>query len=258
MIKAIRLGIRQILYEDMAFWRNPVAAFFTFVFPLMFLFIINLTFGKNVIERPQGTLNLSDFYVPMIIAFSVINSSYTGLAMNLTISRDRGILKRIRGTPLPAFSFLFGKIAHNTLISALLVVIVTGIGSFLFDVSLPTKTALSFLTTLLIGAATFSCLGVAVTTLIPNADAAPAVVNASILPLLFVSDVFIPMDQAPSWLNMVANVFPVRSFSIALQDAFNPLVGSAGFNVTSIFIMSAWLLIGLFTAIKFFSWEPRK
>ena len=258
MIKAIRLGIRQILYEDMAFWRNPVAAFFTFVFPIMFLFIINLTFGKNVIERPQGTLNLSDFYVPMIIAFSVINSSYTGLAMNLTISRDRGILKRIRGTPLSAFSFLFGKIAHNTLISALLVVIVTGIGSFLFDVSLPTKTALSFLTTLLLGTATFSCLGVAVTTLIPNADAAPAVVNASILPLLFVSDVFIPMDQAPSWLNMVANVFPVRSFSNALQDAFNPLVGSAGFNVTSIFIMSAWLLIGLFTAIKFFSWEPRK
>ena len=258
MTRAIRLGIRQVLYEDMAFWRNPVAAFFTFVFPLMFLFIINLTFGKNVIERPQGTLNLSNFYVPMIIAFSVINSSYTGLAMNLTISRDSGILKRIRGTPLPAFSFLFGKIAHNTLISALLVVIVTAIGAFLFDVPLPTKTALSFLATLLLGAATFSCLGVAVTTLIPNADAAPAVVNASILPLLFVSDVFIPMDQAPSWLNMVADVFPVKSFSTALQDAFNPLEGTAGFNIHSISIMSVWLFAGLAAAIKFFSWKPRK
>ena len=258
MTRAIRLGIRQVLYEDMAFWRNPVAAFFTFVFPLMFLFIINLTFGKNVIERPQGTLNLSNFYVPMIIAFSVINSSYTGLAMNLTVSRDSGILKRIRGTPLPAFSFLFGKIAHNTLISALLVVIVTAIGAFLFDVPLPTKTALSFLATLLLGAATFSCLGVAVTTLIPNADAAPAVVNASILPLLFVSDVFIPMDQAPSWLNMVADVFPVKSFSTALQDAFNPLEGTAGFNIHSISIMSVWLFAGLAAAIKFFSWKPRK
>ncbi len=258
MTRAIRLGIRQVLYEDMAFWRNPVAAFFTFVFPLMFLFIINLTFGKNVIERPQGTLNLSNFYVPMIIAFSVINSSYTGLAMNLTISIDSGILKRIRGTPLPAFSFLFGKIAHNTLISALLVVIVTAIGAFLFDVPLPTKTALSFLATLLLGAATFSCLGVAVTTLIPNADAAPAVVNASILPLLFVSDVFIPMDQAPSWLNMVADVFPVKSFSTALQDAFNPLEGTSGFNIHSISIMSVWLFAGLAAAIKFFSWKPRK
>ena len=258
MTRAIRLGIRQVLYEDMAFWRNPVAAFFTFVFPLMFLFIINLTFGKNVIERPQGTLNLSNFYVPMIIAFSVINSSYTGLAMNLTVSRDSGILKRIRGTPLPAFSFLFGKIAHNTLISALLVVIVTAIGAFLFNVPLPTKTALSFLATLLLGAATFSCLGVAVTTLIPNADAAPAVVNASILPLLFVSDVFIPMDQAPSWLNMVADVFPVKSFSTALQDAFNPLEGTAGFNIHSISIMSVWLFAGLAAAIKFFSWKPRK
>ena len=136
--------------------------------------------------------------------------------------------------------------------------IVMGIGAFLFDVSLPTTTALPLMTTLLLGAATFSCLGVAVTTLIPNADAAPAVVNASILPLLFVSDVFIPMDQAPSWLNMVANVFPVRSFSVALQDAFNPIEGSAVFNGNSIFIMSAWLLTGLFTAIKFFSWEPRK
>ena len=257
-MSTVRLTIRQIKYENKAFWRNPAAVFFTFIFPLVFLVIFNVLFGSDPLELPEGVTHLSTFYVPGIAALSVVSASYTNVAMRISFSRDQGVLKRIKGSPLPSVSFVIARIVHSTGISMLLVLIVVSAGILVYNVDPPTNTIPALIVTLLVGSAAFSALGFAITVIVPNVDAAPAVVNASILPLLFVSDVFIPMDQAPSWLNMVANVFPVRSFSVALQDAFNPIEGSAVFNGNSIFIMSAWLLTGLFTAIKFFSWEPRK
>ena len=117
MTKVIRLGLRQVWYENCAFRRNPVAAFFTLAFPLMFLFIFNLVFGSNEVTVPAGTSYLSTSYIPMMIAFSVINASYTNIAMSLVIARDNRILKRLRGTPLPPASFILGKFMHNALIS---------------------------------------------------------------------------------------------------------------------------------------------
>ena len=258
MTRVVRLGLRQIGYENRAFRRNPVAAFFTLAFPLMFLFILNLVFGNNEVTVPAGTTYLSTSYIPMIVAFSVINSSYTNMAMSLAIMRDNGILKRLRGTPLPPSSFMLGKIMHNTLISTFLVVVVVLTGVFIFDVTLPMRSMPAFLATLILGAATFSCLGIAVTSIIPNADAAPAVVNATVLPLLFISDVFIPMDNAPDWLNAIAQVFPVRPFSLALQDSFDPFSNGTAFDLLNLSIMGLWMILGLVSALKFFSWQPKK
>lgn len=257
-MRILRLALAQLPYENKAFWRNPAAAFFTFAFPLLFLVIVNLIFGNEEVRLPEGTIHASTFFIPMIIAFAVINASYTKLAMNLTIARDRGILKKIRGTPLPAASFLIGNIVFNTLVSALLVLIMLMVGLLFFDVTLPIKSLPAFLVTLLLGAAAFSSLGLAITTVIPNADAAPAIVNASILPLLFVSDVFIPMDEAPVWLNTLAQFFPVRPLSVALQDAFYPFSTGFGFNTVNLLILTAWLIAGIVLSTRFFSWEPRR
>ncbi len=254
----LALALRQVKYENRSFWRNPPAAFFTFVFPLMFLVIFNLLFGNEDLDLPGGTANVSTFYVPAIAALSVISAAYTNLAMMVAVARDQGLLKRTRGTPLPAWSFLFGKIAHATLVALLLVAIVAAAGVIFYDVDLPSNTMPAFLLTLAVGAATFSSLGLAITAVVPNSDAAPAIANGTIMPLLFISDVFIRTEDAPSWLNTIADIFPIKHFSEALQTAFNPFETGAGFEFGDLAVMAAWGFAGLLVAVRFFSWEPRR
>ena len=134
------LALRQVKYENTVFWRNPVAAFFTFVFPLMFLVIFNLIFGNRELPGAGGTISTSTFYVPAIVGLSVIGACYTNVAMGVSFSRDEGVLKRVRGTPLPAWSLLCGKVLHSVLVALLLVAIVTLAGVLFYDVDPPTNT----------------------------------------------------------------------------------------------------------------------
>jgi ABC-2 type transport system permease protein len=250
-------ALLQVWYTNKAFRRNPAAAFFTLVFPLMFLVIFSVIFGNNSIVVAKGvTVNAATFYVPAIATFSVITACYTNIAMGLAFSRDAGVLKRTRGSPLPAWAFLFGRIVHSVLIALLLVAICCAFGAIFYHATLPTTTLPAFVLTLVVGAAAFCALGMAMTAAIPNADAAPAVVNASILPLLFISNVFIPLQNPPAWLDFISKVFPVRHFADALVGSFFALSGS-GLQGNDLLIVGAWGLAGLLIGLRFFSWEPR-
>ena len=152
------LALRQVKYENTAFWRNPVAAFFTIVFPLMFLVIFNLLFGNEETDFPGGTVSTSTFYVPAIVALAVIGACYTNVAIGISFSRDRGLLKRIRGTPLPGWALLLGRIGHAVVVGVLLVVVVTAAGALFYGVDVPTNTMPAFIVTLIVGAATFCAL----------------------------------------------------------------------------------------------------
>ena len=254
----ISLAIRQLKYENKAFWRNPPAAFFTVAFPLMFLVVFNLLFGNDTTPIEGGEVSSSTFYVPAIAALSVISACYVNVAIGVSFSRDNGTLKRVRGTPLPAWAFLFGRITLATLVAFLLVAVVTTAGAVFYNVSVPTTTMPAFIVTVLIGAASFSALGLAITSIIPNAEASPAVVNASILPLQFISGIFIPLDNAPGWLKNVADLFPVKHFADATHTAFSPFTVGAGFEWDRLGVLALWGIVGVVAAIKYFSWEPRR
>ena len=255
------LTLRQVGFENRSFWRNPPAAFFTFVFPLMFLVIFNLIFGGDDIPIGGGrTISGSTFYVPAIAAFSVITACYTNIAIAAATARDLGILKRVRGTPLSPGAYLLARVIHSTAIAVLLVAVVTLAGAFFYDVDAPTGEMPLFALTVVVGAAAFSALGLALTAVIPTAQAAPAVVNGSILPLLFISNVFIPVNQAPDWLETFSKIFPVRHFADATAASFVPdgLGADYVFDWTSLLVVAAWGVAGLLLAIRFFSWEPRR
>ena len=257
-MSSLALTLRQVTYENKAFWRNPPAAFFTVAFPLMFLVIFNLLFGNDDFTTETGQeVAMSNFYVPAITAFAVISASFTYIAMGVSVARDEGILKRIRGTPLPAWSFILGKVIHAVLIAFLLTAVATVAGALFYRVEMPAETLPAVLLTVLVGAAAFSSLGLAVTAVVPAAESAPAVVNGIILPLLFISDVFIPDDDAPEWLRTIANVFPVKHFSEGLQTPFDPTTSGIGFEWGHIAVIAAWGVAGIVLAVRFFSWEPR-
>ena len=256
---AARLLLRQLRYERLAMTRNPAAAFFTFAFPLIFLVIFNLLFGNERIDIEGGETNASTFYIPAIAAFAVINACYTGLAMSVSFARDQGQLKRVAGTPLPKGAYLGGKVLFLTLVAIALVAIVTAFGAAFYGVDAPRGTLPAFLVTLAVGAAAFAMLGLATTAFVPNADAAPAIVNAVILPLLFVSDVFIPLrDNAPPWLGLLGDLFPVKHLSLALQASFNPFEDGSGFRPGHLAVIAAWGAAGALAALRWFRWESAR
>jgi ABC-2 type transport system permease protein len=260
----LALALRQVRFTNKAFWRNPASAGFTFAFPLMFLVIFTALFGNDTIclnpalrPCPGGLeINTSTFYVSAIAAFSIITATYTNLAISVAFNRDAGVLKRVRGTPLPSWAYMFGRIVHAILVAALLVIIVVAFGT-LYHAKVPSRTLPAFVTTIVVGAASFSALGLALTSVIPNADAAPAVVNFSILPLLFLSDIFIPIQDPNAWYVKVAQVFPVYHFSQAMKNAYFTPTG-AGWRAGDLVVIGAWGVAGVILAILFFSWEPRR
>jgi len=259
-VSATRLTLRQIRYENLAFWRNPAAAFFTFAFPLMFLVLFTGLLGNDTSTLPSGEeVSASTYYTASILAFAVVTACYTNVAISVTFARDQGILKRVRGTPLPGWSYLLGRILHSTILMVLLVVIVCAFGRAVYSVDIPTESLPAFVVTLLVGAFAFCALGLATTIVVPNPDAAPAVVNGIVLPLLFASGVFIPTDQAPSWLRWIADIFPVKHFLDATFDSFLPSPGNpSGWATGDLIIVAAWGVGALVVAASRFSWEPRR
>jgi len=253
------LLLTQVRATNRAFWRNPASAFFTFAFPLMFLVIFTALLGSGTVEVAPGIeIKQSSYYVAAMAAFAVISATYTNLAISVTFTRDMGILKRTRGTPLPGGTYLSGRVVHAILVSLLLVVITTAFGVAFYQADVPTGTLFwEHLTTVIVGAAAFSALGLATTAVVPNAEAAPPIVNAIILPLLFLSGIFIPLGvDAPQWMKVIGDIFPVKHFAEAMLGSFYGYPFS--FQWSDVLIVAAWGVAGLIAAVLFFSWEPRK
>ncbi|HEY6275901.1 MAG TPA: ABC transporter permease [Streptosporangiaceae bacterium] len=254
-MSALTMTTTQIRYVNKSFWRNPASAFFTFAFPLMFLVIFTSLLGHYTVQIGTRSVNSATYYVASMASFAVITACYNNIAIQLTFQRDAGVLKRTNGTPLPGSAFLGARIVHALLVSVLLVIITAAFGRAFYSASLPTGlTLLRFLVVLVVGAATFCALGLAVTAVIPNAEASAAIVNATILPVLFLSGIFIPFgNNTPSWILWIARVFPVKHFADGMQAGF---LGTA-FHWTDVLIVAIWGLAGLLLAVRFFSWEPR-
>ena len=261
--------VRQFRFTNKAFWRNPASAFFTFAFPLMFLVIFTSLLGDDQVELERIDLATSTYYVGAMAAFGVISACFTNIAIQTTFNRDAGILKRLRGTPLPAASYLSARVVHATVVGAILVLITLTFGKIVYDSPFPTGgPLLEFIVSFLVGALSFAALALAVTAIVPNADAAPPIVNAIILPLLFLSGIFIPLgEDAPAWMKVIGDVFPVKHFAQAMRAGFlgNVMVRTpAGavrafpFDWWDVAIVAAWGLAGLIVAALFFSWEPRR
>jgi len=188
----------------------------------------------------------------------VITAAYTNIAIGVVFQRDAGILKRTKGTPLPGWAYLGGRVLHVLIIAVLLVLITSAFGVVFYSADVPTGTLLlKFAAVVVVGAMSFAALGLATTAIIPNADAAPAVVNAIILPLLFLSGIFIPFGvETPEWIKTVARIFPVKHFADAMRAGFYG--APFEFLWRDVLVVAIWGLAGLILAARFFTWEPRR
>jgi ABC-2 type transport system permease protein len=251
------VAARQVRYEQLSFWRNPAAAVFAFAFPIVFLVVFG-TLNNGITIHVEGQrVSYDDYYIPALITYGIIGASFTNLSVQLSIRRDSGVLKRLRGTPLPSWAFMAGVIGSSLIVCLLLTIFTTLFGMLAYHVQAPHH-ILALLVTLLLGAAVFCALGLALAAFIPNGDAAPAISNIVILPLVFISGTFFPIDQS-SLLAKVAAYFPVRHFIAATYAAFDPTrTAGSGFAGSNLLILAVWGLGAILVAIRRFQWEPRR
>ncbi len=245
----------QVGFDLLIFRRNPAATFFTVVLPLIFLVLFTSIFGNA--ELDNGA-KVATFYVPGILALAIISATAVNLAMSMTARRERGVLKRVRGTPIAPWVFVAAQALAGFVISVVMTVLVTAIGWLVFGVSLDAAGVPALVVSVLVGAVSFAALGLALTTIIPSEDAAPAITNALMLPLYFISDIFIAGDGVPEWIETVGNLFPIRHLSHALQESYDPFLTSTPWPWDHWLVIAAWGVFGGVIAITRFRWTPRR
>jgi ABC-2 type transport system permease protein len=249
MTEALTLTWRQYRLERRMFWRNPSAAFFNFLMPLIFLALFGAIFSSN--HRHD-----LEVIVPGIAGMAVMSTTFSALSYNIVFLRERGILKRIRGTPLPTVSYFGGVAANAVTNTALQIAIITLAGRFLFGLHWPRDWG-ELVLFVVVGVVCFTALGVAFAHVIPNFDSTAAYVNAVFLPTIFISGVFYDVKHVPVFLRDIAEALPLKHLIDGLKGAM--VNGSGvGSHLDALAVIGLWGAFGLLFAVRGFSWEQRR
>jgi ABC-2 type transport system permease protein len=245
----------QFRYANRTFWRTPVAAFFTLAFPLMLLLIFGTLFGNQTIDARQG-VRVAQFLAPAMAVYAAVTAAFTSLSIALAIAREQGILKRLRGTPLPPWVFMTGRVLASVWIGLIGVVALLVVGVAFYHVQILGRTLVASVVTLAVGIGCFAALGLALVSLVRSSSAVQGIASTVILVLAFVSDIFLVGVELPPWLSTIGSIFPLKHFADALGDAFNPFLSGSGFAWDDLAVMAAWGVGGILVALWRFSWEP--
>ncbi|HEU4449011.1 MAG TPA: ABC transporter permease [Gaiellaceae bacterium] len=248
----MRLFLHELRAQQTLFWRNREAAFFSFLFPILLLLLLGSAYGDTEIEGVRG----ATYLVVGLIGYGLAATAFASLAITLVVRREQGLLKRVRGTPLPPATYLAAVIASTVVVIALQVTAQVLIGRFVLDADLPEAVG-SLAAAVALGAASFAALGLAVTGLVRSAEGSSAVVNAIYLPMAFLSGAFFSTDDMPQLLEWVAAVLPLTHLLDVIRDAYvggESVSASAGAAAA----VAAWGLAGLAVAVRMFRWEPRE
>jgi ABC-2 type transport system permease protein len=248
----MRLFLHELRTEQLLFWRNREAAFFTFFLPVIFFLVFGSIYGSDTISGIRG----ANFLEAGMIGYGVASTAFAGLAITMTIRRESGVLKRIRATPLPPFTYLAAVLASTFVTFLIEAIVLIALGRALFHVGLPAR-PLSLLVALVIGAGAFAALGLGLTGFVRSAEGSSAVVNVFYLPMAIISGTFFSPQHYPGFLKAIADVLPLTYFTKLTRDVMvrdHHLWSEGG----SIAVVLLWGAVGIAAAIRAFRWQPRE
>lgn len=249
------LLLQQAAHQLRLFVRVPVAVLFTIALPFVVLVIINATSGERLLSDVNGDWPVDAFVCVAISAFTAVSATFTNLANMVPIRREEGVLQRWRSTPLPVWVLVGGHVVSAVVIGLLCMVFMLGVGVALYGVSVPLDSAVALIITLLVATVSFAAMGMAVAAIVPTASAASGIANAIILPMALISNVFIPMEDPPAVVDVLANVFPLRPFVDALQAPLHPIDPASLPRWDRLGVVALWGLIGFVVAVRNFRWN---
>jgi ABC-2 type transport system permease protein len=258
---AMAVGLSRTKLEVKQFFRERDQLIFTFFFPIIFLGIFSAVFGGGF----DDGMDAATYFTPGMIASGIFLTSFQSLAVTIAMERDEDLLKRLRGTPMSPQSYFIGKIGLVLTTSILQIMLLLAISGLLLGVDLPTDPSkwLNFLWIFVLGTASGSVLGIAYSVVPKSGKAASAVVTPVVLLLQFMSGVYFVYSSLPAWMRSIAEVFPLKWLaqgmrSVFLPDSFeqNEPGGSWQLGIGAI-VLTAWLVVGLLLAQRFFRWTRR-
>ena len=253
---AARLVRGQVGYAVVALWRSPTILVFTFALPLVWLVTIGLVAGNETVDPASG-LRVMQFVTPVAVAMGSFFATFPTLATALSEARDSGVLKRIRGTPLPAWAYLAGQLGAAVLFAAASITVTLTVAVLAYDVQIRAQTALAMTVTLVVGIAAFSALGLMVAAVSTTAAMAQAVSIGSSVVLAFISGMFVIGGELPASLSRVASWFPLKPYTDALKAQFDPFLPGTGWDLPALAILVGWGLAGTLVSARAFRWQPR-
>ncbi len=259
VVSTVSMLWRQTRAQNRAFWRVPVGAFFTLGLPMIMLVLFVALFGNDTIDTTYGSVKTAQFYAPGLAVFAAASATYTNIGMNLSMRRDEGILKRVRGTPLPPWMYLAGVVLSGVWIAFVSTVVMVGLGVLAYDVNIEAAKMPAAALAFVVGTICFALLGVALAAVARSAAAAPGIANSTILPLAFVSQVFVSLGESrdvPDWLELLGNVFPLKHFALSFGEAMSPFSEAPAIEWGHLGVMVIWAAIGALVAWRMFGWDP--
>lgn len=240
--------------------RTPRAMVFTFLFPLLFLVLFDSIFikGGNQTATLPNSLKIAAaaYFTAGIAAYAISLSTFTTLAVSLTTQRERGQLKRLRGTPMPPWTFVIAQVLRATAQALAMTALLLAIGALFYSVPIPGSTFPAFVLYVALGTATLCALGIALTPFTPTPDAASTIAPFTVVLLAFISGVWIPIDQLPHWLQEVGKLFPLYHLSLGLQTTLSPDAEGSGLEAGNVAVLAIWFAAGVRIAVRRFRWEP--
>jgi ABC-2 type transport system permease protein len=250
----VRLLLHQLRNEQRLYWRSHELAFFTFLFPVLIFVLLGSVYGNDKISKEH--LKGSHYLLAGILGYGLASTAFAGLAISLVIRRESAILKRLRGTPLPAWAYIAATVISAIIVYAVEVIVLVVLARALFGVPFPSK-VFSLVLALLLGAFAFAAMGIALTTVIRSAEGSSAVVNAVYLPMGFVSGSFWSPHAYPRFLEVIADILPLTYFIRMTRDIVlrHAEIWNEG---TAVGVIAAWGAIGLVFALRRFRWEPQE
>ena len=245
----------QVGYGLRGFVRNARAMVFTVVMPVVLLLLFNAIFsGSTTFQGSE--VSAANYFTPGIIAYSIMLSGYSGLLISVVTARERGIIKRFRGTPMPAWIYLAALILQSIVTVAVTVAVLVGMGVVFYHLRLDVQSLIGLVVYTLLGTATMCAIGLALTRVATTADSASAIGPFSTVSLAFVSGVFIPVSQLPAWLRDLGRLFPLAHLANGLQSAFIEH-HSTGLSAEDVGVLAIWGVVAAVVAVRTFRWEPQ-
>ena len=245
----------QVRYQLLLLYRNPLGFFLTLIIPLLLLVTLNVVTPGAASSVPGG-LSYAQFLTPAMAVFCLLNAAYVTTITALVPARDHGVLKRLRGTPLPAWVYLAGRSGQVLVTAAVSVAVIIATGVIFFSVRMVWASFGYFLAAAALGTACFYLLGVAVTMIVPKTETALPVAFGTMLPVAFISDVFFSSVHAPHWLSTLASALPVAPVARAMEDAFDPAKPGWGMSVGGLLVVLAWTAGAALVIALWFRWDP--
>ena len=260
----VSIGLARTGIELKQFFRERDAVVFVFAFPIVMLCLFSVVFGGDD-AMAGGQVDFSQYFLPGMVAAGVMLTSFQSLAIAIAAEREDGTLKRLRGTPMPPVAFFLGKVGQVLVTSLLQTALLLAVAALLLDVPMPDDGAswLTFAWVFALGSAAGTVLGVAFSSVPRSARSASAVVTSVVLVLQFISGVFFVYNDLPTWLQQIAQLFPLKWLAQGMRSVFLPdsmeaaeVSGSWQLTTTAV-VLGLWLVVGLAACMRTFRWVRR-